>query len=161
MVVESDGTIRIRSKDVRWIQRRWDLTGDTHVYFRDVTGAPRAIPSFAHIEVHELDNSHLTHEFLAPAAMAQGLTKQEAWDRAARARIEYKKPDLGLEPYSLTVRMFDAKMIRRQRRAKQLREALEKQEEESDDAQRTEEELLKTERALSDYIGRIKRDLLA
>ena len=161
MVVEPDGTIRIRSKDIRWIQRRWDLTRGTHVYFRDVTGTPRAIPSFAHIEVHELDNSHLTDEFLTPAAVAGGLTKQEAWDRKACARIEYKKPDLGLEPYSLTVRMLDAKMIRRQRRAKQLREALERQEEGSEEARRTAEELLKTERAFSDYIGQIKRELSA
>ena len=126
-----------------------------------MTGTPRAIPSFAHIEVHELDNSHLTDEFLAPAAEARGLTKQEAWDRAARARIEYKKPDLELAPYSLTVRMFDAEMVRKQRRAKQLREVLEKQEEGSEEARRTKEQLLKMERAFSDYIGRIKQDLFA
>ena len=158
MVVDPDGTIRIRSKDVRWIQRRWDLSGDAHIYFRDLAGTPRTIPSFAHIEVHELDNAHVTDEFLAPA-VTSGLTKQEAWDRAAHAKIQYKKPDLGLEPYSRIVRMFDAKMVRRQRRAKQLREALEKQEEGSEEARRTKEELRKTEGAFSDYVGRIKQDL--
>ena len=158
MVVDPDGTIRIRSKDIRRIQRRWDLTGDAHIYFRDLAGAPRAIPSFAHVEVPELDNSHVTDEFLAPA-VTSGLTKQTAWDRAAHAKILCKQPDLGLAPYSCIVRMFDAKMVRRQRRVKQLREALEKQEEGSEEARRTKEELLKTERAFSDYVARIKRDL--
>ena len=160
MVVEPDGTIRIRSKDIRWIQRRWDLTGDAHLYFRDLAGTPRAIPSFAHVEVQELDNSHVTDEFLE-ATLRSGLTKQEAWDRAAHAKVQYKKPDLGLAPYSQIVRMFDARMIRRQRRAKQLREALEKQEKGSEEARRTQEELLKTERAFNDYVGRIKQELSA
>ncbi len=160
MVVEPDGTILIRAKDVRWIRRRLRLAGDTHIYFRDATGAPRTIPSFAHVEIHELDNSHLTDVFLAPA-VESGLSKGEAWDRAARARIEFKKPELGLEPYSLTVRMFDARMVRRQRRAKQLREALEKQEEGSEEARRTQEELVNMERAFNDYVGRIKRELSA
>lgn len=158
MVVKPDGTILLRSKDVRWMQRRLGLARDTHIYFRDATGAPRTIPSFAHVEIHELDNSHLTDVFLTPA-VKNGLSKGEARDRAARARIEYKKPDLGLEPYSLTVRMFDAKMVRRQRRAKQLREALEKQEEGSEEALRTQEELLNTERAFNDYVRRIKQEL--
>ena len=57
--------------------------------------------------------------------------------------------------------MFDATMVRRQRRAKQLREALEKQEEGSEEARRTKEELRKTEGAFSDYVGRIKQDLWA
>ena len=160
MVVEPDGTIRIRSKDIRWIRRRWDLTGDTHIYFRDLAGAPRTILSFAHVEVHELDNSHVTDEFLAPA-MKMGLTKQEARDRAAHAKILCMKPDLGLEPYSWIVSMFDAKMVRRQRRAKQLREALEQREEGSEEARRTKEELRKTEGAFCDYVGRIKQDLWA
>ena len=59
VVVEPDGTIRIRSKDIRWIQRRWDLTGDAHLYFRDLAGTPRAIPSLAHVTVQDLDNSHV------------------------------------------------------------------------------------------------------
>ena len=153
-----DGTIRIRSKDIRWIQRRWDLTGDAHIYFRDLAGAPRTIPSFAHIEFHELDNSHVTDKFLAPE-VSRGLTTQEARDRAEHARVEYRTPDLGLAPYSRIVRMFDAEMIRRQRRAKQLREALEKQEEGSGTARRTKEKLLAMERAFSDYVGRIKQEL--
>ena len=144
MAVKPDGTIQIRSKDMRWIQRRWDLTGDAHLYFRELAGTPRAIPSFAHIEVQELDNSHVTDEFLEPAVRS-GLTQPEARDRAAHARVLCKKPDLGLAPYSRIVRMFDAKMVRRQRRAKQLREALEKQEEGSEEARRTQEELLNTE----------------
>ena len=160
MVVEPDGTIRIRSKDIRWIQRRWDLTGDAHLYFRDLAGTPRAIPSFAHVRVQDLDNSHVTDEFLEPAVRS-GLTQEAAWDRAAHARVQYEKPDLGLAPYSQLVRMFDAKMIRRQRRAKQLREALEKQEEGSEEARRMREELLKTERAFNDYVGRIKLELSA
>ncbi len=160
MAVKPDGTIQIRSKDMRWIQRRWDLTGDAHLYFRDLAGTPRAIPSFVHIEVQELDNSHVTDEFLEPAVRS-GLTQREAWDRAAHARVLCKKPDLGLAPYSRIVRMFDAKMVRRQRRAKQLREALEKQEEGSEEARRTQEELLNTERAFNDYVRRIKQDLWA
>ena len=158
MVVEPDGTIRIRSKDIRWIKRRWDLTGATHIYFRDLAGAPRRIPSFVHVEIHESDNSHVTDVFLTPA-MTSGLTKQEAWDRSAHAKVLHKKPDLGLEPHSWIVSMFDAKMIRRQRRAKQLREALEKQEEGSEEARRTQEELVNTERAFNDYVGRIKQEL--
>ena len=106
------------------------------------------------------DNSHVTDEFLEPAVRS-GLTLEEAWDRAAHAKVQYKKPDLGLAPYSQIVRMFDAKMIRRQRRAKQLREALEKQEEGSEEARRTQQELLKTERAFNDYVGRIKQELSA
>ena len=160
MVVEPDGTIRIRSKDIRWIQRRWDLTGDAHLYFLDLAGTPRAIPSFAHVEIRELDNSHVTDEFLEPT-LRSGLTKLEAWDRAAHAKVQYKKPELGLAPYSQIVRMFDARMIRRQRRAKQLREALEKQEKGSEEARRTQEELLKTERAFNDYVGPIKQELSA
>ena len=116
------------------------------------------IPSFAHVEIRDLDNSHVTDEFLAPA-VSMGLTRKEAWDRAAHANVEYRKPDLGLAPYSWIVSMFDADMIRRQRSAKQLREALEKQEEGSEEARRTKEELRRTERALSDYVERIKQEL--
>ena len=93
--------------------------------------------------------------------MSRGLTKQEAWDRAAHAKVEYRKPDLGLAPYSWIIRMLDAKMIRKQRRAKQLREALEKQERGSEKARRTQEELLTTERAFSAYVRRIKQELSA
>ena len=93
--------------------------------------------------------------------MKSGLTRQEAWDRAAHAKVVYKKPDLGLAPYSQIVRMFDAKMVRRQRRVKQLREALEKQGKGSEETRRTQEELLNTERAFNDYVGRIKQELSA
>ena len=158
MVVEPDGTIRIRSKDIRWIQRRWDLTGDTHLYFRDLAGAPRAIPSFVHVKIQDLDNSHVTDKFLEPTVRS-GLTQQEARDQAAHAKVVYEQQNLGLAPFSQIVRMSDAKMLRRQRRAKQLREALEKQEEGSEEARRTHDELLKTERAFNDYVGRIKREL--
>ena len=158
MAVKPDGTIQVRSKDVGRIQRRWGLSDDTHLYFRDSAGTPRAIPSFAHIEIQELDNSHVTEAFLE-SAVKSGLTQQEAWDRAAHARVLYRQPDLGLAPYSCSVRMFDARMVRRQRRAKQLREALEKQQEGAEEARRTQEELLNTERAYKDYVGRIKQEL--
>ena len=84
----------------------------------------------------------------AALAVTSGLTKQEAWDRAAHAKIQYKKPDLGLEPYSWIVRMFDAKTVK-------------KQEEGSEEARRTMEELRKTKGAFRDYVGRIKQDLWA
>ena len=160
MVVDPDGSIRIRRKDIKWIRGRWDLAGDTHLYFRDLAGAPRTIPSFAHVKIRELDNPHVTDEFLAPA-VSRGLTRQEASDLAAHAEVEYRKPDLGLAPYSWIVSMFDANMIRRQRRAKQLREALNKQEEGSEEARRAQEELLNTERAFDDYVAQIKRELSA
>lgn len=55
-----DKTIRIRPRDFRAILEKSELAGDGSIYFRDLSGAPRAFPSFAHIHIEELDNRHIT-----------------------------------------------------------------------------------------------------
>ena len=103
--------------------------------------------------------------------MAMGLTKQEARDRAAHAKISYEygsrfppdagrpEKDLRLERYSRIVSMFDAKMVQRQRRAKQLREDLQRQGGGSEEARRITDELVKNVMSFIDYTREIKKEL--